>query len=208
MFQPATFAEERPEVMHALMRAHPLATVVTDAAPLVADHLPMVVHQGEGGLTLRTHMHAANPLPRSGVEAVDALCVFQGPQSYISPSWYASKREHGRAVPTWNYAVVHARGTLRFVRGDADWLLDHLRALSAQHESHRSEPWQVSDAPADYVERLLRGIVGVEVAVSRLQGVWKMSQNKSAADRAGVREGLRAETHSDAGAVSALVPHT
>ena len=132
---------------------------------------------------------------------MDCLAIFQGPQGYITPSWYASKAEHGRVVPTWNYAVVHAHGTLTFVE-DPAWLLAHLRALTRQHESHRELPWEVSDAPEDFVARQLRLMVGFEIAVEHLQGTLKMSQNKSAPDRIGVVEGLRTEGHAE---VSRLV---
>ena len=206
MQQPAIFREDDPATLHTLMRAHPFATLITAAlGPLEADHVPLVLHETPDGLRLRGHLAVTNPLARSGVEATDALCVFQGPHAYISPGWYASKREHGRAVPTWNYAVVHARGSLRVVR-DADWLLAHLHALTEQHESHRAEPWALGDAPADYLARLKREIVGLELEVAALSGVWKMSQNKSHADRAGVRAGLSLDSVTHAADVSALVP--
>ena len=206
MFQPAVFCEAREDVLHGAIRAHPLATLVThEARRIEADHVPMVLHAAGDGLILRSHLNAANPLPRSGAEVIDALAVFQGPQAYVSPGWYASKREHGKAVPTWNYVSVHARGRMRIVRGDIDWLTDHLTALAAQHESHREEPWALSDAPEDYTARLMRGIVGVELTVTDLSGVWKMSQNKSGADRAGVADGLLSDARPD---VSALIPQS
>ena len=198
MFQPAVFCEAREDVLHGAIRAHPLATLIThEGGRIEADHVPMVLHAAGDAIVLRSHLNAANPLPRSGAEVVDALAVFQGPQAYVSPGWYASKREHGKAVPTWNYVSVHARGALSIIRGDAAWLTDHLTALSAQQESHRDEPWALSDAPADYIARLLRRIVGLELRVSELTGVWKMSQNKSETDRSGVVEGLRLDAKPD-----------
>ena len=201
MQQPAFFREDRPEVMHELIRAHPLATLVTMQSALTADHVPMVLDVEGGQAVLRGHIAANNPLARSGIDEVDALAVFQGPHAYISPSWYASKAEHGRVVPTWNYAAVHASGPMRIVR-DEDWLTEHLRALGHANESHRAQAWALEDAPADYVAKLMRAIVGVELRVSALSGVWKMSQNKRGADHSGVVDGLLADGAED---VAALV---
>ena len=203
MFQPTIFREERTAVMHALMRAHPFATLVSYATGgLTADHVPLVLHAevGEQG-ALRGHVAAGNPLFRETEGAVDVLAIFQGPQTYVHPGWYASKAEHGKVVPTWNYAVAHARGRLRFIR-DTEWVVAHLHALTAQHESHRPAPWAVSDAPADFVARQLKGLVGFEIAIEALEGTWKVSQNKHEADRAGVVAGLDAEGGED---VAALV---
>ncbi len=206
MFQPPIFREERTDVMQALMREHPFATVVSSATgTLTADHVPLVLHgdQGERGL-LRGHVAAGNPLFRETDEAFEVLTIFHGPQSYVTPSWYASKREHGKVVPTWNYVVVHARGTLRFVR-ESDWLLAHLHDLTTQHESHRSAAWAVSDAPHDFVARQLKGVVGFEIEIADLAGTWKVSQNKNAADREGVETGLRGENGPQKASVSELV---
>ena len=190
MFQPAIFHEDRADVMHALMRDHPFATLVTRAdGRVAADHLPLALHEGSGGAVLRGHVARGNPIAGSAALDDEALAIFQGPQGYVSPSWYASKREHGRVVPTWNYVVVQARGPLRLVR-NGGWLLQHLRDLTSEQESHRPLPWAVEDAPRDFVARMLRGIVGVEIAVETLEGTWKVSQNKSDADRAGVADGL------------------
>ena len=205
MQQPPVFREERTDVLHDMIRAHPLATLVTQpGGRLDADHVPMVLGVTDESATLQGHIHAANPLARHAGEPGEpgeALALFHGPHTYVSPGWYASKAEHGRVVPTWNYVAVHARGPLRLIR-DRNWLVAHLKALSAQHESHRAEPWRLEDAPSDYTEKLLRGIVGVELSVAELSGVWKLSQNKSEADRAGVRAGLEAE----GSAVAALIP--
>ena len=202
MQQPPVFREERPDVLHDMIRTHPFATLVTQpGGRLDADHVPMVLDVTDGGATLHGHIHAANPLVRHAGEPGEGLALFHGPHTYVSPGWYASKAEHGRAVPTWNYVAVHARGPLRLIR-DRGWLVAHLRALGAQHESHRAEPWRLEDAPIDYTETLLRGIVGVELTVASLSGVWKLSQNKSEADRAGVRAGLAAE----GSAVADLIP--
>lgn len=196
MFQPPVFREDRPEVMRAMMRAHPFATLVSAAAgPLAADHVPLVLVEGDDGSDrLQGHLAAGNPLCRAGADETPVLAVFQGPQAYVTPGWYPSKRAHGKVVPTWNYVAVHARGRLRLVR-DAAWLMRHLHALTDRHESERAQPWAVSDAPEDFVARQLRGLVGFEIAVDDLQGTWKVSQNKAPADREGVAAGFADEAN-------------
>ena len=206
MFQPPIFREERAGVMHALMRAHPFATIVSSVTgQLTADHVPLVLHEEVGTHgALRGHVAAANPLFRRTDGPIEVLAIFQGPQTYVTPSWYASKREHGKVVPTWNYVVAHARGALRFIR-ETDWLLQHLRDLTRQHESHRDLPWEVSDAPPEFVARQLKGLVGFEVAIHELAGTWKVSQNKSEADSEGVRSGLLEDGSAERTAISRLI---
>lgn len=206
MFQPPVFREDRADVMHMLMRAHPFATLVSNAAgTLTADHVPLVLHdeEGERGV-LRGHLGAGNPLVRQMTDDIEVLAIFHGAQSYVTPGWYPSKQEHGKVVPTWNYVVVHARGRLRLDRRP-EWLLRHLHDLTAQHESDRPEPWAVTDAPADFVARQLKGLVGFEIAIAELQGTWKVSQNKAPADRQGVETGFAAETDLERRAMAALV---
>ncbi|MEO0575013.1 MAG: FMN-binding negative transcriptional regulator [Pseudomonadota bacterium] len=206
MFQPALFREDRVEVMHALMQAHPFATLITSrAGQLSADHLPLSIHPecSKKG-TIRGHLALANPLVRVRDAIDEALIVFQGPQAYVTPSWYPTKKEHGKAVPTWNYAVVHAYGPLIF-HDDSDWLIAHLHSLTTHHESHRDAPWAISDAPRDYMTQQMRGIVGIEMTISRLEGKWKVSQNKRGRDSDGVEAGLLAEPSPQATAVSELV---
>jgi transcriptional regulator len=193
MYIPAHFDESRPEVLQALITAHPLATLVTlTAAGLNANHIPLRLH-AEGGPQgiLRGHVARANALWKAFDPQVEALAIFQGPDSYITPGWYATKQETGKVVPTWNYAVVHVYGSLRVI-DDPAWLRPHLAALTETHEAAREEPWQVSDAPADYTEKLMLGIVGVELVITRMAGKWKVSQNQPAANQAGVIKGLRA----------------
>ncbi|MFD2741350.1 FMN-binding negative transcriptional regulator [Sulfitobacter aestuarii] len=206
MFQPPVFREDRPEVMQALMRAHPFATLVSAATgPLTAEHVPLVLHEGEGARgVLRGHLGAGNPLFRETEGRIEVLTIFQGPQAYVMPSWYASKREHGKVVPTWNYVVVHARGRLRFTR-ETYWLLRHLQDLTAQQEGQRPQPWAVTDAPEDFVMRQLRGLVGFEIEIEELAGTWKVSQNKESTDRQGVEAGLGAQESAEEQAVAALV---
>jgi transcriptional regulator len=194
MYLPSQFEEKRPETMHALMCEHPLGTLVTlGGAGLNANHIPFEVDaaQGEWG-TLRAHVARANPVWKDVSAAVEALVVFQGAQSYISPSWYPTKEKDGRAVPTYNYMVVHAYGPLRVVE-DASWLRGQLDRLSRQHEAGRSHPWQLGDAPPDYIEKLLKAIVGIEIPISRLVGKWKVSQNQPEVNRLGVERGLRGQ---------------
>jgi transcriptional regulator len=207
MYQPPHFREDRIEVMHDLMRAHPFATLISvQAGCLSADHLPLVVSPelSEKG-TVRGHIAKANPLWKQREDlSPTILAVFQGPQAYVTPSWYPSKKEHGKVVPTWNYALVQAHGELEF-HDDPVWLLEHLREITRRQEGHRQVPWEVSDAPDEFIARQLNGIVGIEFAVTRLEGKWKVSQNRSEQDRNGVQRGLLLEPGEDAVAVSRLV---
>ena len=194
MYLPKHFEETRPEALHELIRAHPLGMLVTlNAAGLQANSVPFILDADPAGGPgiLRAHVARANPLWRETRGDVEALVVFQGPQAYISPSWYASKAEHGKVVPTWNYVTVQARGTLRAV-DDADWLRAFVTRLTTKHEAVQAQPWAVTDAPADYIDTMLRAIVGIEIPLTALTGKWKVSQNRPAADRAGVVAGLNA----------------
>lgn len=205
MYLPAQFEESRSEVLHQLLRAQPFATLVTQGADgLTADHLPLHLETGVGPCgALHGHVARANPLWRQAADS-EVLAIFHGPQAYVTPSWYPSKREHGKAVPTWNYVVVHARGRLRAI-DDAAWLRRQLETLVAEHEAGFAEPWQISDAPPDYIDRMLTAIVGIEIVITRLVGKWKTSQNQPAANRAGVVAGLRERGTADALAMAELV---
>lgn len=206
MYLPAHFEETRAEVMHALMRAHPLASVVihTDEG-LLANHFPMRVSDASAPLgVLRGHVARANPLWKQLGNGVEALAIFQGPQIYITPSHYPTKRLTAKVVPTWNYAVVHAHGTLRAV-DDAGWLRSFLEGLTDEHEAQFAKPWHVSDAPEDFIAMQLRAIVGVELTITRLVGKWKMSQNRVPTDRAGVVAGLQAQGSPESLAVAELI---
>jgi transcriptional regulator len=206
VYVPKANEETRVEVMHALMRAHPLASLVTlNSGELFATHLPMVVHEGGGEFgVLRGHVARANPQWKDFDASVEALAIFAGPQHYITPTWYPSKHETGKEVPTWNYAVVHACGPLRVVE-DAEWLMAHLESLTDEQEAGRTAPWKVSDAPAEYVRQLVNGIVGLEVVVRRLEGKWKVSQNKREPEKRGVISGLAALGTDESAAMRALV---
>jgi transcriptional regulator len=205
MYQPAHFREDRIEVQHGLIRAHPLGLLIT-AGPggLQANFIPFLIYAdaSERG-TLRCHMARGNPQWHE-LRAVDeCLVVFQGPQEYITPSWYPTKRETGKVVPTWNYVTVHAWGRPRVIE-DAGWLRRQIEDLTNLKEGTRPSPWLVDDAPAQYLVSQMKGIVGVEIPVSRIEGKWKVSQNRPEVDRAGVVAGLRGGGE-QAEAVAALV---
>ncbi len=191
MYAASSFREERLPVLHQFIRDHPFACVVSaNAQGVQASHIPLVLEEREGTLgVLHGHLARANQHWQSLADG-EVLAIFQGPHAYISPSWYASKKEHGRVVPTWNYLAVHACGHAR-VFDDAKSLRAILELLTHQQESKRSEPWKVSDAPDDYIENTSRGIVGFALTLTRLEGIWKMSQNRPDADRVGVVAGLR-----------------
>jgi transcriptional regulator len=191
MYLPRHFEQHDRATLAALMCERPLATLVvaTPAGP-TADLIPLeyVADAGPHG-TLRGHVARANPLWRH--DGAPALAVFTGPEAYVSPGWYASKREHGKVVPTWNYTMVQARGVLRAV-DDAPWLRALVGRLTDHHEATQATPWRVDDAPDDYVQQMLRAIVGIEMVLDTLQGKWKVSQNRGSADRDGVAAGLDA----------------
>jgi transcriptional regulator len=194
MYQPALFREDRVEEQHALIRAHPLGLLVT-AGPggLMANPIPFLVDSDvpPHGM-LRCHVARANPQWRELGASGECLVVFQGPQTYVTPSWYATKRETGKVVPTWNYATVHVWGKPRVV-DDETWLRRQIADLTAQQEGARAAPWQVGDAPEPFVAAQVKGIIGIEIEIVRTEGKWKVSQNRPEADRAGVVEGLRQE---------------
>lgn len=193
MYQPPIFAEHRVEVLQEALRGTGLFTLVT-AGPEGPDanHIPLLLEHAPAPLgRLVGHVARGNPLWSTTPPGARALAIALGPDAYVTPSWYPSKAESGRVVPTWNYVAVHAHGTIRFFE-DRERLRDVVTRLTARHERDRAEPWQVSDAPADYLETMLAGIVGVELTVTRLDGKWKTSQNRSAPDRLGVAEGLGA----------------
>jgi transcriptional regulator len=193
VYVPEYFRETRIEVLQAFIERHPLASLVAmTAAGLTANHVPLRAQLSpSGGGVLRGHTARANSLWRDLEPEARVLAIFTGADSYISPSWYPSKREHGRVVPTWNYATVHVDGSIRFIE-DASWLRAFVGALTDEHEQGRAGRWQVSDAPADYIDGMLRAIVGFEITVLGLVGKFKGSQNRSAADRAAVGAALRA----------------
>ena len=206
MYVPSHFAESRVDVLHQLIREHPLAVMVTAVAnELNANHIPFELDPAPAPFgTLRGHVARGNPVWRDFSGDVEALLVFQGPQAYVSPSWYPTKLNTGKVVPTFNYRVVHAYGPLRIV-DDRTWLRGLVERLTHRHEAGRRAPWKVTDAPGDYIDAMLNAIVGLEIPLTRLIGKCKASQNQPAANRAGVVQGLREIGHADAAAMAALV---
>jgi transcriptional regulator len=205
MYVPSQFRIDDLAGIRAAMRAAPLASLVTAGeGGLSATPLPLFLEEGGGAFgTLCGHIARANPQWRAG--ATEGMAIFMGPDAYVSPAWYATKRETGKVVPTWNYVAVHASGPGEFIE-DPERLLDHVTRLTELHEAGRADPWAVSDAPGRFVAAQLRGIVGVRLHVERLEGKAKLSQNRSAADRAGVAEALgRSEAAADR-AVARLIP--
>jgi transcriptional regulator len=192
MYLPVHFSEARPAVLRAFVLDHPLGLLVTQnrAGGIDANSVPFVLDaEGDAPGVLRAHVARANPVWTSARDDVDALVVFQGPQGYVSPAWYPSKAAHGKVVPTWNYVMVQARGRFRAI-DDRAWLREFVGRLTDRHEAARPDPWGIGDAPPDFVETMLGAIVGIELTLSSLVGKWKVSQNRSEADRAGVVDGL------------------
>lgn len=194
MYVPAHFAETDPTVLHGLIRSHPLGTwVVWAGGGLVANHVPFLVDASRGPCgTLVGHIARANPVWKELLDTTPSVVVFHGAQKYITPSWYPAKWETGKVVPTWNYAVVHAHGSPRMIQ-DRTWLRSHVSALSDHHEAARPLPWTIEEAPDEYIDALLGAIVGIEIPLDSLQGKWKLSQNRSAADLTGTIAGLTAQ---------------
>ena len=208
MYTPAQFKIEDAAEAHALMRAAPFATLVTTGGDgLTATHLPTVLKVDPASPFLgRIECHLARPNPqwRTFAAEVDALMIFQGSDAYIRPGWYPSKADHGKVVPTWNYAAVHAYGRLEAIQNKG-WLLAHVSELSRQQETPFDAPWSTADAPANFLNMLARGIVGLTLRITRLEAKAKMSQNRDARDRAGVIEGLVRRGSADDHEVATLV---
>ncbi len=189
MYNSPAFIEGRPEVLHGLIRENPLGSLVSSHdGNIECSHIPMILDTVNN--VLRAHVARANQ-HWTRLAGSNVLVVFHGPEHYITPSWYPSKRAHGKVVPTWNYIVVHVRGEVRVV-DQTEFLLRNVAELTTQNEGTFSEPWSVTDAPADFINGLTRSIVGLEIAITGLEGKWKISQNRSAEDIAGVKQGLQA----------------
>lgn len=192
MYTPKQFAMDGPEAIRAHIEAHPFAALVVQReSGLEAVHVPLLLDadEGEHG-RLRGHIARANGGFDAALEGAEVLAIFSGPQAYVSPGWYPSKRTNPKVVPTWNYTAVHVVGTLHF-HDDRDWLLRNVGDLTTRFETGQDVPWSVDDAPEDYIDAMTRAIVGVEIEITRLEGKAKLSQNRPAEDRAGVAEGLR-----------------
>ena len=206
MYVPKVFEESEVPVLQALVRERPLGTWVTQCGgELVANHVPFILDPGRGPFgTLRGHVAQANSVWRTLSTETRSLVVFQGPQAYITPSSYPTKLVSGEVVPTWNYAVVHAHGLARAIH-DRPWLLELVTDLTEGHESGQAHPWQVADAPPEFIDRLLGIIVGIELPIEKLVGKWKVSQNRSEADRRGVVSELAARDDDESQAMASLV---
>jgi transcriptional regulator len=209
MYEPPLHREEDLTKLHALVRARPLGLLVSHGPQgLLANAVPFLVDPAASKLgTLKAHIARANPQWRDLAASPEALVVFQGVDHYVSPSWYATKRETHKVVPTWNYVMVQARGAARIIEDD-EWLQRQIEALTASQEASRDGPWAVGDAPADFIALQRKAIVGIEIEIADIRGKWKTSQNRSAADRAGVVEGLEALGDDDAVAMAAIIRRT
>jgi transcriptional regulator len=207
MYEPPLHRQEDLAAQHRLIETHPFGLLISHGPlGLIANSLPFLIDAGASKLgTLQAHMARANGQWRELADASEALVVFQGVNHYISPSWYETKRQTGKVVPTWNYVMVQARGRARVI-DDAVWLQRQIRALTLKQEASRPAPWAVSDAPAPFIEAQVNAIIGVEIEIAEIKGKWKVSQNRNASDRAGVIAGLRSEGDAAALAMAKLVP--
>lgn len=193
MHCPAMFREERLDVLHALVTENPLATLITAGSNgLMANLIPFSLHAGGDNGILRAHLARGNRQLDALGEATEALVVFQGPECYVTPSWYPSKAEHGKVVPTWNFVMVQVRGKPQLI-DDAAWVRSQIDTLTNNHESKRKHPWNVSNAPYDFIAAQLEAIVGIEIPITAIEGKSKLSQNRLPADRRGVIHGLKTE---------------
>jgi transcriptional regulator len=206
MYEPSHFKVEDRDALFAVMREHPLATLVTvGESGLIANPVPFVVHADEGAKgVLRAHLARPNPQWKAIAAGAETLVIFTGVERYVTPAWYATKQETGKVVPTWNYVTVQARGPARTVE-DGQWLHAHLEALTAQQERPRAEPWAVTDAPEAFINALSRGIVGIEIEIASLAGKFKLSQNRPEADKHSLLNGLSADPESESQAMASLV---
>ena len=204
MYVPSQFKEERVPVLHEAIKRIGFGTLVTLGADgMTASHVPMLVaaEPGPFGMLLG-HLARANPQWRTALADQEALAIFAGPHTYITPSWYETKRQTGKVVPTWNYVAIHAYGRLRFI-DDPERARANVTGLTKRHEANRAQPWAVTDAPRDFIEAMLKAIVAFELTITRLEGKWKMSQNRPADDRAGVVAGLTSEGETEVAAIVA-----
>lgn len=205
MYEPAHFRIEDRESLFGVIRANPLAMLVTAGeGGLMANPIPFVISGEPGQEKLRAHLARPNPQWREIANGAKPLVIFQSVDHYVSPGWYATKRETHKVVPTWNYVVVQVRGAAR-IDDSAAYLHDQIDQLTRQHEAHRAEPWTVADAPQPFIEAQMRGIVGVEIDIREITGKFKLSQNRNQADQQGVHDGLSAEADPDAAAMRAMI---
>jgi transcriptional regulator len=197
MYCPSVFREDRLEVQHAFIRSHPLGLLISSGpGGLMANLLPFELKAADNGRgVLRAHMARANPQSRE-LQDQAVLVVFRGTDAYVSPSWYATKKETGKVVPTWNYSMVQARGTAK-LQDQSAWLAEQLNSLTTAREAGRAEPWAVADAPGDYIEMQMKHIIGIEIEISALEGKWKVSQNQPEVNRRSVAAAFAAEERTE-----------
>lgn len=206
MYLPIHHREDRIELQHDLIRTYPLGMlVIMGRGGLAANPMPFILDAGASPKgVLKAHIARANPLWRDYDPAHEALAIFQGPQVYVSPNYYASKKETGKIVPTWNYVCLQAYGTLKIIE-DREWLLNQLGGLTRRHEAGQPVPWSIADAPEDYIAMMLKGIIGIEMDIARIEGKWKLSQNRSATDQASLVEALRDSVGENAAAIASFM---
>lgn len=209
MYIPSAFRQTQPAQLFELIERHPFATLVAvTAAGLLANHQPLLLDREAGTHgVLRGHVARGNTFVDEALEGTHVLAIFHGPSAYVSPSWYPAKAEHGKVVPTWNFAAVHCKAILRFVR-DETWLRAHLAQLTETHEHGRAQPWAIDDAPADFIATMMRGVVGLELEITDIEGKWKLGQNRAEADRVGAEQGLAMEADAQSNAVAHMMRHT
>ncbi len=206
MYQPPLHREDDLSTQHQLIRTHPLGLLITaGGGGLIANPVPFHLNAALSSKgTLQAHVARANGQWREIADGAPVLIVFQGADTYITPSWYATKRETGKVVPTWNYAIVQVRGSARII-DDPAWLRAQIGALTGENESDRQQPWAVEDAPPEFIAAQMKGIIGIEIDIETIDGKWKVSQNRPLADRQGVAEGLGAIDRTEAAEMAALV---
>lgn len=205
MHIPKKFQQEDTQELLKLMRDYPFATIITHTETgIEANHLPVSIVQSDDKLYLHAHIAKANPVWKLTQQASHVLVTFNGPNCYISPNHYPTKKETGRAVPTWNYVVVHVQGTITFIH-DPDWLYNALNRLTSDHESDQPEPWSITDAPVSYIEKMLPAIVGIEIEINTIKGQWKLSQNQPEINQVSVIEALSATENQSQNNVAAMI---
>jgi transcriptional regulator len=209
MYVPAHFEESKIEILHDLIIANPLAILVTMSSNGInANHIPLHLIKDKGRYgSLQGHVARANSVWSDIDKDVETLIIFQGPNSYISPSWYPTKQENGKVVPTWNYVTVHAYGKLRVV-DDPVWVKSQLELLTNQQEASYDKPWTISDAPVEFTNKMISAVVGIEISISRIIGKWKVSQNQPEVNQTGVVEGLKSLKKPEAMKVATLVENS
>jgi transcriptional regulator len=205
MFTPKKFKQENVDDLVQLIQQHPFATLITHSeGGLEATHLPMFVVKKADGFCLKAHIAKANPLWKSVKNGAEVLITFHGPNGYISPNHYPTKKQTGKAVPTWNYVVVHVKGAIAFIH-DPDWIYNAIDTLTNIHESGQAQPWSIKDAPDEYIQKMIPAIVGIEIEVTSMEGQWKLSQNQPEVNQHGVVAGLAQSADSNSVKVAAMI---